>query len=380
MKIKAKVFLGVFLVLLTLMLSVISVSAAPEALDEMDMARQSGQSYISEPAEPFPEWRGATLASGEEYQNLEGQPVAYMFAIQNGDKVIGRIVVGSKAYDYDVFEAGSASLPQIPDFAELRAVVAKDLDTHIDRMTIGEPRLVYLGYESYLAVYDINGEAIAFDLRARRVALLRDFKSSLISSQQYQAIKAEIRTRAVIEQTFLPVPLQGQYNSAVPEELRSTGCGPASGAMVAEYYKEERSYSRFYDWADDFEYLYDSMGTGGMGTMPWNAGPGFVNYAEHAPVSYDFDSDYTGISINYHTYYYNQLKSFINDSQPLMVLFNGDAPYADWHYCAISGFRVKDDPLREMYINDPGGQYGHKEFVSYDANWPYIILVWLWPE
>ena len=376
MKMKFRVLVMAFMVLSILMLSVMSVSAATEVRDEMDMARQSGQSYISKATSSFPDWREATLMNGTAYQNLEGETVAYMFTIQKEAKAIGRIVVGGKSYDYDVFEAGSAPVPQIPDFAELRAAIEKDIDINIDGMAIREPRLVYLGYDFYLAVYDVKGESIAFDLRARRVALLQDFESRLISPQQYKENKAIIPTRYVIEENDLTVPIQGQYDAQVPPAMRSTGCGPASGAMVAEYYKYYWWHYRFYFWPDDFIYLYGSMGTGGMGTMPWNAGPGFVDYAEHYPISYDFGTSWNGISIGSSTYYYNQLKSYIDAAKPFMVLFHAGAPYARYHYCTIRGYRVENNPPRIVIINNPSGQ-GYKDEFNYETNWSQITLHWL---
>lgn len=107
------------------------------------------------------------------------------------------------------------------------------------------------------------------------------------------------------------------------------------------------------------------------GTMPWYAGPGFVTYAaEHG---YSF-------STYYHAAYpwdNNTIKNCIVAQQPIMILFWLGAPYATWHYCAITGYWI-DDYGWYLIINNPAPP-GYPDLVNWSANWGWVTLHFLFP-
>lgn len=364
---------GAVLLVLALLSVPVGTLAAVTPATEMDTAQKAGQSFITSAVKLYPEWQGASLVRGQAYQNLEGQVIAYMFAIQKNGQTLGRIVVGSSAYKYDVLEAGSAPPPSIPSASEVKAAIEKDLGTQTRESDIGKPRLVDLGYDFYLAVYEVKGQSIAFDLRARHVALTSDLKEHLLPPEQYEAQKGGAQPLGWTEWFSLPVPIRYQGDDAIPEDKRNNNnCGPTSGAMIDEYYKQYRGYSRFDDWPADHNRLYETMGTnqGGSGTMPWEAGPGFVTYA--AEKQYSFGTTYYGPSYND----YNLIKAYMDAQQPIMILFWWGAPYATWHYCTIKGYGTYDT-TKYLVINNP---WGYGDIVNWDANWGWVTIHWLWPQ
>ncbi len=364
-----------FVLALVLLVSTIALGGAAAATaSDVEQARRSGQSFVDNATILYPEWRGAHLAGGEAYNNLEGRVNAFMFPIQKNGQALGRIVVGSSLYGYDVLEAGAAPPPSIPDVSEVKSAIERDLGIQVGEKDIGEPQLVDLGYDFYLGVYDVKGQSIAFDLRVRRVALTSTLKDRLIAPEQYNVQKGDVQPLGWVEWFSLPLPIRNQNDPIIPPDKRNNNnCGPTSGAMIDEYYKQSRGYSNFDNWADDHNRLYETMHTntgGGPGTMPWYAGPGFTAYA--AEKGYSF-----GTTWGFPSYGdYNLIKSYIRALQPIMIMFWGGAPYAQWHYCALKGYGIYDT-TKYLAINNP---WGYGDIVNWDANWAYVTIHWLWPQ
>ena len=364
-----------FVLALALLVSTIALGGVAGATgSDVERARESGESFIANATEIYPEWRGAHLAGGQAYHDLEGQVNAYMFAIKKNGQTLGRIVVGSSAYEYDVLEAGAASPPSIPNASELKTALDRDLGIQVNEKAIGKPQLVDLGYDFYLAVYEVRGQSIAFDLRARRIALTSDLKDHLLSPEQYEAQKGGVQPLGWVEWFSLPVPVRYQADPIIPPDKRNNNnCGPTSGAMVDEYYKQHRGYSNFDDWADDHNRLYETMHTntlGVPGTKPWDLGPGFTAYA--AEKGYSFGTTWYAPSYGD----YNLIKAYMNAQQPIIIMFWGGAPYAQWHYCTIKGYGTYDT-TKYLVINNP---WGYGDIVNWDANWGWVTIHWLWPS
>lgn len=66
----------------------------------------------------------------------------------------------------------------------------------------------------------------------------------------------------------------------------------------------------------------------------------------------------------------------MNAPQPIIIMFWGGAPYAQWHYCTIKGYGTYDT-TNHLVINNP---WGYGDIVNWDANWGWVTIHWLWPS
>ncbi len=160
----------------------------------------------------------------------------------------------------------------------------------------------------------------------------------------------------------------------IPDWMRNNNnCGPTSGAMIAEYYRSSRGWTILPNWPDDHNYLYQSMHTNQFlwfnGTMPQYAGPGFTAYM--ASRGYYFSTSWNTASISENSY----IKTRIDAQQPVLILFWGTPPYAQWHYCAVSGYWI-DDYGWYLIVNNP---WGYSDLVNWGSNWYGVSLHYLYP-
>jgi hypothetical protein len=298
-----------------------------------------------------------------------------MFGIISDGKVIGRIVVGSAEYNYAVFEAGSTPLPPMPSPPDVATSLERDIGLRVDLTLIGMPRLTYLGYASYFALYEVAGNSVAFDIRSGRACRVDDLRNFITPVAEYQAIRGGI-TPSIFAFNSLPVPIR---------DMRGLGyennCGPAAGAEIDEYYKQYRGYSRFDDWYVDHNALYVTMKTNQFfwfnGTVPWEWGPGFVSYA--AQKSYSFGTFW--IQSPMYTDF-DAIRNFIDINCPPAVLFWGEPlkpspcpTIYTWHYVAVRGYWV-DDYGEYLIVNDG---WGGVDFVNWDINWGATSLHFVYP-
>lgn len=339
-------------------------------------ANEAGQVFVSQvSASEFPEWRGARLVGGDAYSNIEGETIAYGFDISRDGQIMGSIVVGSNLYDHQVFEAGQGGLPSLPSASEIKAIIAEDLGLMV-REPIDQPvRVLYLGYAAYFAMYELDGRAVAVDIRNKSAVPAASLESHLLPP--VEVAKPSPGGGGVqplgFEYRSLPVPNRQQYNESPWEN----DCGPTSGAMVGEYYDQYRDYTDFLAWDADHHRLYDTMETDVFNmTLPPYAGSGFVEYAGEC--GYVFYYDYGpawGDS-------YGGIKDQINSQQPMMILFTPPSEYCPgcWHWCTIKGYYDNDDPDDPdfIYVNDPADGYTH--LVNWGLNWPWVDLTKLWPD
>lgn len=346
-----------------------STPATASQVSAVDQARQVGQSFIAQKTLVFPEWQGASLGSAQTYDDLQGQVDAYLFPIQKAGQAIGRIVVGSAAYNYDVLEAGGAPPPVLPSSDELRTSVSKDLGIATPPAGLRPVRLAYLGYNSYAAIYNVAGRSVAFDLRYRRAAAASGLKMHVSSPHSSQNTANGVQSPLTLQWANLPVPIETQGVDG-----KTNDCGPTSGAMIAEYYKNSRGDTGFLGWPYDHDELYDKMSTNNPswpgGTYPSNVVPGFVSYA--AECSYSFSGYWHPTA----PWDYTTIENCINVQQPDMILFLGTAPYAQWHYCAITGYWI-DDTGSWVIINNP---HGYSDMFSWTANYSFTYLFLIQPN
>jgi hypothetical protein len=224
--------------------------------DDMELAKTAGTAFIKT-AKVHPEWEDALLVEGKELHDLEGRVIAYLFTLSEDEQAIGRVVVGSSAYNYDVLEAGPALAPQLPDKQE-------NLDVHLGLQEGTEPMLVYLGFDKFLALYTTERGVMGLDLHTGHIIKATDLQNQMVSPEEYQKQQEErLRVLPVgdVEGHFLDVPLHDMNDPALPDDMRNNNnCGPTSGAMIVDYYKSHR-YPNFDSWITNHNHLYNYMHT-----------------------------------------------------------------------------------------------------------------------
>jgi hypothetical protein len=392
LKVKRKLFLIATMVLVLAGLLVPNVVVAADntvAEPENSLAQKSAQAFLDSSTKLFPHWKYASLAHGEAYYNLDGQVAVYMFPVVTGERVMGRIVVGSSGYDFDVLEAGEAPPESLPNTSELKDVLERDLEQKVSTKDIGIPQLLYLGYGFCFAKYEVGGQSVAFSLLERFAVPAQKLDLCMATPEGYRKSKQmrgvtrsvmQISTRVVpltwVDWENLPVPSQKMYDKVGYTGPYQNDCGPTSGAMVSEYYKEERGYSDFPGWPTDHHELYDEMDCNG-GVTPWEACGGWESYAaEH---DYSFEASY---DVAYSWDYENTVQPRIDDQEPFMILFRA-SPYSQgtFHWCTLRGYGTwEETEVDYIFVNNPWRLTDNGELVSWDAEYAYITMAEIWDD
>ncbi|MDY7019049.1 MAG: hypothetical protein SU899_03125 [Chloroflexota bacterium] len=322
------------------------VSAMADTETEVELAQSVGQAFIDELAETdsdFLGWKDARLEASQPYCDLEGRVIAYMFAIQKGDKPVGHVVVGGASYDYPIFEAGKDPPPSVPSADKVKSSLEKDLGLKIDEGSIPKPsHLVYLGLGGFYAIYDIEGQMVGVNLITARAVLASNMKSSIPSPQEYKAGMKEIEEskpeslgRSVREKLEAMV-VWNDCNDPL------CWCGPCTGVSIGDYYRDRtdrQNYGDLYDNEYMYDRLYDSMEADfhGGAVMPWDFGPGFVEMTEECGYENPtiFDSEHDGFVTPGD--YWNTVDD-IDHGWPLGLLCTGEL-----HWRGIKGYRYDDN-------------------------------------
>jgi hypothetical protein len=111
-------------VLLALLLG--SFPLVVKANTEIEVARDSAVSFITEAVRSFSKWEGSTPVDAQIYHDLDGQIVAYMFTVKKRNEVLGRIVVGGPEHKFKVLEGGNAIPPMLPSRSEIEETLQRD--------------------------------------------------------------------------------------------------------------------------------------------------------------------------------------------------------------------------------------------------------------
>ncbi len=242
-----------------------------------------------------PHWKNATAIEPVPYCDLEGRVVCYMFTVEKDGKSLGHIIIGSKLYLNSVFEAGDELPPEDLTLDEAQSIINKDSPG----VVIAKPLFNFYsgGFHDFYKIYDAKGEKIAINLYSHSLIAWEDLEFGLLSPEKYAAAKGKkVDTKDLgiksVAYKNLSIGLYDSYNDCTSP---STGCGPASGAMIASYY-ENLGYSNFPDWADypyddeldaAYEELYDEMDTGFAGTSTTGFEVGFEEYADDCGYSFN---------------------------------------------------------------------------------------------
>lgn len=291
-----KILVIILAVILTLTLLLTSVTFGAGGKKDVALAQEAGQAWLDRTValtgEPL-EWVGASLATPQVCYGLDGQPSAYMFAMENDGEVVGYIIVGSSAYGYPMFEAADVPPPSIPSADEARSIVQRDLGLEVEE--IGKPiRLLYLGFDNIFAVYEAAQQDVAVNLFFDYALPASDLKTAMPSPQEY-------KTNKEATEQSRPVPLYGAGGSKrLDMTYYACGdrkwCGPCSGTSIMYYYRHVRGHYKLPDSEPDiYDALKDAWGKE-RPIWPYEYGYGVVymaaNYHDFTfGYSWDYDVD-----------------------------------------------------------------------------------------
>jgi hypothetical protein len=252
-----------------------------------------------------------------------------MFAIENNG-IVGHIIVGSSAYGYPVFEAGEAAPPSILSTNAVKSILESDLA--LEAKSVAEPTcLLYLGFNHLYALYNVEKQVIGVNLVFRYAVPASDLKTQMPSPEVYKANKeatSEASPRLLRSSGYKALTMSYYCASG------RCSCGPASGVSIGRYYRDVQDYDDLLSPNSSmYDYLYDSMDTGSMGTFPQNYGPGFVDMTEYCGYNnFSYANDWWVTSGDYWSRVYD-----IGNGWPIGLCIG-----SQWHWRAIRGYYYYD--------------------------------------
>ncbi|MFO8102229.1 MAG: hypothetical protein R6U37_08745 [Dehalococcoidia bacterium] len=315
--------------------------------NELAQARQAGQSFVDMAAslmEDSQKWDGAIVESYITFNNLEGQPNAYLLSIRNEKGVAGYILVGGTKSNFAVIKVSDGNIPEIPTPVEFTALLQQAFPSKSKLTNIEKPiEYLCLGVDSLYAVYQIDKQELALNLInleiTRRESLTNKLPS--LDSLAPDASGSELQAGK----------LSWVYESLAMSHYCSSGrcwCGPSSGVSIGRYYREVKGFSNLPSDNNMYDDLYDTMGcydpwwVPGNGHLVWPSsyGPGFVEMAENY-----HPNDYW--SYNHITHvdssdYQNFVVSYIDNEWPLGLVCYG-FNWEEEHWRAIRGYLYNEE-------------------------------------
>jgi hypothetical protein len=238
MKKKPFILIAMVLAISLLLVPQVSLAAVDQDTKDVDLSQQVAQARVEKISGlTHPQWESAKAVDPEPYCDLKGRVICYMFTIEKDGKALGHIIVGSKLYNNSFFQASEVLPPTIPSKTEVQSTITAS--TKVAKSS-DRTKLLFLfysgGYRDFFGIYDLNGKKLAINLYSRTVYSFDDLEFGLLSPEEYQVVKEEakrIKSRSSAYKA-IPVYLYDSYSDCTSP---STGCGPASGAMIASYYE-----------------------------------------------------------------------------------------------------------------------------------------------
>jgi hypothetical protein len=266
---------------------------------------------------------------------------------------------------------------------------------------IGNPtRLLYLGWDSLFAVYQVGRQEVAVDLKfafAMSTSNLTAvdtmpspeiYKASWEATEQSRPVAlssstwaAESTSGGIYNVLTMSSWCQGCYsgygcNPPLYDGQQGCWCGPTSGVIIGHYYKYQRGRSGLpsncYLYCELFNEMYTSEITGN--TWIWDYGPGFVAMAQNHGYS---DFHYYTVYYPSSDFYWN-IKDYIDWGYPTAMcatIFYEDVGYppaANWppkkgHYVVIKGYQSPYRGYEHVVICVDGDYHRDPFYLNWDS-------------
>ncbi|MCL0060177.1 hypothetical protein M1O20_06860, partial [Dehalococcoidia bacterium] len=356
-------------------------------------ARRAGQAWVDSIAFTKPErfeWQGAHLTAPQAFHNPRGEVIAYMFAIENNGKTVGRVLVGSSAYGFPIFEAADRPPFSIPPAGEATTLLRKEHGLQIAQETLGQPKLLLLNIlRGFYAVWEVEGRVAGINLATGCSFVepdLRMLPTAMPCPVEYRAARAGSKQSLLmspywephVKKTWRTIRdadrMVAWGNELLGAGVRKVWCGPASGVSIGMWQREvEGNWRLDADPLKMFEGLQREMRTLSFPygwTLPWHYGPGFVSYAADRGEEHFTYSRYSGRRI-----WWDVIRA-ITANDPLGLCGWMDIDGKDKaHWVAVKGWHWSTAHGRRVLVTDSYCESDNRELCWDALNAPPLHLV-----
>ncbi|PZD92890.1 hypothetical protein DNH61_25675 [Paenibacillus sambharensis] len=382
MKKVAGFILSACLLLFGTPVSAVPVESVSEVI-EVGTAIQVSTQYLEEIIVPHFEtsWKDAIVGNPTLFYDHDDNPAVYELQIRKGNKLLGYIIAGANTNLNPVVKVGVG----LPPTKELTAI-GQELETKHNKK-VKKATYLYGGpYALGVAIETMDGVHEKYDLLSKQK--VSDFPrlsinpgNKMKTREEWVKAKSKLNTKTKQEPIFTTMV----YNTDTISGMRSydqaksnnnsTGCGPAAGANVLNYY-DERGYDKLQSNTDRTDgvalmnHLFSDMGTSAIGTSAEGWANGIKKHA-NSENGYRFSTTVNYYDSSIDSYFWSQIKSFINNDRPFGVFYPlGGSPYS-WHIVTVVGFYEDiDSSYRTITVNT----WGRTEYVNWWGGQPRQIM------
>ncbi|WP_342423062.1 hypothetical protein [Paenibacillus sp. FSL E2-0178] len=355
---------GIFLAVLTLVLMITSSAYAAgenvQGIENKDQksavsiqtAQIVGERFLQESG--IENWNQSTLAYSETFYDLDETESAYYFLVNFDNKQNGYIVVSAIKERGPILQFGLGTL----EFDKTKGSKGYFLGLQI----------IYSDSGSELLSKSVNIDNKSSEQNSGLRTLKKTPESSVPVWDKYLSSEKSI-TPMVVYPTSKELALTRVWQRTPGVNHPTTSCGPATAAMIVNYYNYVRGYSlkgSYYYFGDAafINHLYTDLGTGSIGTSLSSAYTGLLTHLNH-----DYTLYFRGMSYNSGVGNYGVYKDAIMSNNPVAIRYNyfvSSDSYTNYHFVAGNGFKTVSG-VDYFGVKDP--DYGENYTATQWINW-----------
>lgn len=371
---KIKLFIMLFILVFLVSCLTIPVEAKTKDDDKVispKTALKVANEFLEKRSEKDSKWENSTAHDPILFLEPNGNPGVFLCNISKEKDQAGYILVGANKDRAPVVLLSTGENP-LNNIDELKNKALKKNKVN----KLGKHKLVYGGPFSLLVEFAIDKDKkVHYNLNGKyQEPTVKQPKISKAQKQNnqknWQQIESSesISIMSIYEDKRLDVRKYDQSKS----QDKSTGCGPAAGAMILNYW-DENGYTNLQNDSDRTDgvnlmnHLFDDMNTSGTGTMYYDWTNGIEKHANTCN-NYSFDS-LTILWGNDPDDFYSRFKNYINAGQPLGLWFDLYAEPYSWHVVAGRGY-FGDSTGRYYLVNT----WGEEQAVNVDEANEYHMM------
>ncbi|QGQ97924.1 hypothetical protein EHS13_25060 [Paenibacillus psychroresistens] len=375
-----------------LLLSGSSVFASPaepaaERIDE-NTALEVSKQYLEEVVVKHfePTWKGAQVGKPTLFYSNDGQPAVYEIQVINADEQLGYFIVGATTDISPIVKVGVGLSP-----TGKLGVISQELDTTQNKK-VKKAKYLYGGpFALGVDIETTDGNRQKYDLGSMNKiddipSLSIDKTNKQKAHDQWAKEKLKLTSRAVGKAIISPMVVNTDtivgvrsYDQSLSQS-NTTGCGPAAGANVLNYY-DEHGFDNLQTNTDRttgvvlMNHMFSDMSTGSTGTSAESWASGIKKHT-NTEKGYHFSTTVNYYDLGMDSYFWGQIKSQINSDHPFGFFYPlGGTPYS-WHIVTVVGFY---EDINSSYKTVTVRTWGSTEYVNWSGGQPSQIM-WVIPS
>lgn len=332
-------------------------------------------------------WQGAKASNPIKLRNKNGDIISYLLEIKQGNLQIGYMIVGANDNVSPVLTVGSGVFPADKILAGLQKFKDKEKGS-----IVNNPEIIFGGPGIYGVKASENKDTKTTTKVIDESGLditdaFPNFESNPNAKNSWNKLLIPINGSSPLTQavpsTSIVQPMgasgSGDVNVRSYDQANSqsdvTGCGPAAGAMILNYW-DERGYTNIQadsdrtDGINLMNHLFSDMGTTAIGTsqIGWTNG---INAHANSHSGYHFSSYTRYYDSSLRETFWSEIKSEINSGRPVgMFFWLGDSPYS-YHIVPCRGwFEDYQYGDRMYHVNT----LGTDEWQNFDATTGFDLM------